>query len=66
MRDRRFNRMIRRMGWMAPLTGLSLLQVGGCSFIQDLQTAVLNGAIQSVSNGVFSATQTLFLNAFRV
>lgn len=54
------------MAWMAPLTGLSLLQVGGCSFTQDLQTAVLNGAILSVSNGVFSATQTLFLNAFRI
>lgn len=66
MRDRRFNRMIRRMGWMAPLAGLPLLQIGGCSFAQDLQTAVLSGAIQSVSNGVFSATQTLFLNVFRI
>ena len=66
MRDRRFNRMIRRAVWIAPLTGLSLLQVGGCSFAQDLQSAVLNGAIQSVSNGVFSATQTLFLNVFRL
>ena len=66
MTDRRFNRMIRRIGLLAPLAGLPLLQVGGCSFSQDLQTAVLNGAIQSVSNGVFSATQTLFLNVFRI
>lgn len=48
------------------MAGLSLLQVGGCGFAQDLQNAVLNGAIQSVSNGVFSVTQTLFLNAFRI
>ncbi len=66
MRDRRFYRMIRRVIWTAPLAGLPLLQVGGCSFTQDLPAAVLNGAIQSVSNGVFSVTQTLFLNAFRI
>jgi len=66
MKDRRFDRMIRKMGWAGPLAGLSLLQIGGCGFAQDLTAAVVNGAIQSVSSGVFTTVQTLFLNAFRV
>ncbi len=50
---------------LAWLTGLTMLQIGGCS-LTDLQLGLLDGVIQVMTFDVFAAAQTIFLNTFRV
>ena len=42
-----------------------LIQFAGCA-VGDLQQALIEGAVQSITSDVYSVAQTILLNVFRV
>lgn len=58
----------RTRGWtrLAKLAAAGpLIQFAGCA-VADLQQAMIEGAVQSITGDVFTVAQTILLNVFRV